>query len=210
MPSFEKALDLIFPPTCEKCGKVGKYICDRCFIELQKYEIKNTYNKNKSVYYMYKYKDIIRELLINYKFNEKSYLCHLWAELILKNKNACRFLENCDIIIPVPLHIKRKMERGYNQTQLILKQLEKKFSINVNNGVLKKIKNIKPQSKKGITEREKDIKGAFFVENKKYIIDKKVLIFDDIYTTGSTTNECKKILLQAGAKKIKIFAIAKD
>lgn len=208
MPSFEKALDLIFPPTCEKCGKVGKYICDGCYNELKKYEIQNKYNSR--AYYMYQYKDVIREMLINYKFNEKSYLCNLWAELILKNKNACSFLENCDIIIPVPLHRKRKMERGYNQTQLVTKQLEKQLNLIVNNKVLKKTKNIKPQSEKGYIERKEDIKGAYIVKNNKYIINKTVLVFDDIYTTGSTTNECKKTLLKAGAKSIKIFAIAKD
>ena len=171
MTFLEKTLDIIFPPTCEKCGKVGKYICDRCFCELQKYEIKNKYNI--SSYYMYQYRDIIRELLINYKFNEKSYLCHLWAELILKNKNACSFLENCDIIIPVPLHIKRKMERGYNQTQLVTKQLEKNLNLSVNNKVLKKTKNIKPQSEKGYTERKEDIKVHILWKIIKVLLTKK-------------------------------------
>lgn len=202
-------LNLIFPPTCEICGKVGTYLCDKCYFKIKKYEI-NYISKNKEIFCMYRYKDKIRELLIDYKFNDKSYLYNFFSELLIKNKKVCKILKSCDIIIPVPLHKIRLHERGYNQSELIINDVAKKINLQVEINVLKKIKNIKPQSEKGYKERMKDIKGVYIVENYERIIGKKVLVFDDVYTTGSTTNECKKVLLEAGAKKVVILTMTRD
>lgn len=202
-------LNLIFPPTCEICGKVGTYLCDKCYFKIKKYEI-NYISKNKEIFCMYRYKDKIRELLIDYKFNDKSYLYNFFSELLIKNKKVCKILKSCDIIIPIPLHKKRKLDRGYNQSELILRDIAKKMDLQIENNVLKKVKNIKPQSEKGYAERMNDIKGVYIVENTQKIVGKKVLIFDDVYTTGSTTGECKKELLKVGASKVVIFTLTKD
>lgn len=208
MKFFDTFLELVFPSTCEICGKVGSCICDNCYQNIKKYEIHEKINKD--IYSAYKYKDIIRELLINYKFNDKSYLYKFFSEILIKNKKICKILYSCDIIIPVPLHKKRFLERGYNQSELIIKDIAKKLDLQIENGILKKIKNIKPQSDKGFELRLKDIKGVYNVEKPEMIIGKDVIIFDDVYTTGSTTNECKKVLLRAGAKKVVIVTMTKD
>lgn len=114
-------------------------------------------------------------------------------------------LKSYDIIIPVPLHKKRLLERGYNQTELIAKKL----GIKVETNCLIKIKNIKPQSTKNAEERKKDIKNTYILKNEKKIKGKKVLLFDDIYTTGSTANECIKTIIKA-TNKIGFLSIAKD
>ncbi len=75
---------------------------------------------------------------------------------------------------------------------------------------LYKIKNIQPQSSLDKQNREKNIQGAYVIKNTKNIINKKVLLVDDIYTTGNTVNECSKMLKLAGARKIGILTIAKD
>lgn len=208
MNLFNLFLDLIFPPTCEICGKVGNYLCSNCYKKIKKYEI--SFNIKNNVFSAYKYKEKIRELLIDYKFNDKSYLYNFFSEILIKNKKVCKILKSCDIIIPVPLHKIRLHERGYNQSELIINDVAKKINLQVEINVLKKIKNIKPQSEKGYKERMKDIKGVYIVENYERIIGKKVLVFDDVYTTGSTTNECKKVLLEAGAKKVVILTMTRD
>ncbi len=121
-----------------------------------------------------------------------------------------------DIIIPVPLHRKKKLQRGYNQCELIAKSVvkflnnEKRCNILLETKALKKIKNTKPQSLKKLEERKLSVIGSYYVNDKSKILDKNVLLFDDIYTTGSTCMECKKMLLQAGAKNVGVFCIAKD
>ena len=76
--------------------------------------------------------------------------------------------------------------------------------------VLTKTKNTKPQSEKNLKERIQSIKGVYFVENPEKIKKKNVLVFDDIYTTGNTYKECKKVLISSGAKRVGIMTIARD
>ena len=199
---FEKVLNLFFPIKCGVCGKIGLPICKECEERLKPYEL-NLVQKDK--FFIYKYQDIIRNLLLNYKFNDASYLANSFAYLIKNNKKIYSILKNYDIIIPVPLHKKRMNERGYNQTELIAKKL----GIPVETNCLIKAKNIKPQSTKTAKERQIDIKNVFAIQNVEKIKNKKLLLLDDIYTTGSTANECIKTLSKA-TNKISFLAIAKD
>lgn len=209
--NFEKALNLFFPIKCSVCGKIGLPICNKCEEIIKKHEInltnKELFNTNIEIkkIFIYKYDDIIRDLLINYKFNDYSYLADTFAYLIKNNKKMFGILKSYDIIIPVPLHKKRLLERGYNQTELIAKKL----GIKVETNCLIKIKNIKPQSTKNAEERKKDIKNTYILKNEEKIKGKKVLLFDDIYTTGSTANECIKTIIKA-TNKIGFLSIAKD
>lgn len=222
--NFEKALNLFFPTKCGICQKIGSPICNECQKILINQEInlvinENIWIRNKTVnnkktkdkrikikkIFVYKYDYEIRKLLINYKFNDASYLANTFALLIKNNKKIYDILKTYDIIIPVPLHKKRKQERGYNQTELIAKKL----GIKVETDCLIKVKNIKAQSQKGLQDRKNDIKNAYMLKNIEKIKGKKILIFDDIYTTGSTANECIKIISNI-TNQIGFMSIAKD
>lgn len=208
MKFLECALDIIYPQKCGICGKLGSSICNNCYDIIKKYEIKN---QHKDLFFSYQYEGTIRKLILDYKFNDKSYLYKTIEKCIINNKNVCQFLNGYDIIIPVPLHKKRLHKRGYNQAGLVAKEIAKDINNIVSlNNVLIKNTNIKPQSEKGIIDRKKDVKGIYEVKNAELIKNKKVVLFDDIYTTGSTANECKKILLEAGAKKVGVLVLAKD
>ena len=233
---LEKALNLFFPIKCGVCEKIGIPICKECEENLKQYEINFMFKENIKIeslgnsfinkelnfkdniwddktnnnlkiqkIFIYKYQDIIRNLLINYKFMDSSYLANSFAYLIKNNKKIYSILKSYDIIIPVPLHKKRMNERGYNQTELIARKLE----IPVVTNCLVKTKNIKPQSTKTAKERQIDIKNVFTIQNVDKIKNKKLLLLDDIYTTGSTANECIKTLSKA-TNKIGFIALAKD
>ena len=211
---LENILELIYPTTCGFCGKICKEaICKKCEINLRKYEI-NLIRKNKKYYsqsmHLYRYEGDIRNKIIDYKFNNKPYLYKTFAKIILKNKKICVFLKSYDIIIPVPIHKQRKLKRGYNQTELIAKEIVKNTNLKLENKVLFKTKNIMPQSMLNKSKRQQNVKNAFIIKNPKNIFNKKVLLFDDIYTTGSTALECAKILKKHGAQKIGVLTIAKD
>jgi len=104
----------------------------------------------------------------------------------------------------------KKAKRGYNQTEIIAKDISKKLRIKLEKNNLIKIKDTKKQSTLNKKEREKNVKDAFAIRNTKNIVSKKVILFDDIYTTGNTVNECSKILKEAGAEEIVVLTIAKD
>lgn len=209
---------LVFPTCCLICGKLtNKILCNECKKELYKKAIfKVEDNKNKDLYfekhiYIFLYKDKIRNLILDYKFNDKSYLYKLFSKIIIKNEKICGILKKYDIIIPVPIHKKRKKQRGYNQSDLVAKQITYEIpSLEYENKIIEKAKNTLPQSSLNKKQREENVKNVYKIVNKEKIKNKKIIIFDDIYTTGSTANAIAKILKQNGAKEILILTIAKD
>ncbi len=213
MHIIESIVNLVYPTTCGICGKIYKEeICPRCMQKISKImKNKIEYKNNLKHIYLFKYKGIIREKIIDYKFNNKAYLYKTFAKIILKNKKICGILKSYDIIIPVPISKKRKIKRGYNQTELIAKYIANNVeNLQCEVNIVKKQKEIVPQSTLTRQERIKNVEGAYMVQEKSKIADKKIIIFDDVYTTGSTTTECQKILKQAGAKVVDVLTIAKD
>ena len=213
---IEKILDLIFPPVCGICNKeINTYLCGKCEKEINKITCVGE-NKYKDKYfsthmYLFKYEGIIRNKIISYKFNDKPYLYKTFCEIFVKNKKVCEFLKKYDIIISVPMYKKKKNQRGYNQSELIAKETAKKVeNIEYRNDILIKIRNTAKQSSLNKEQRKENLKNAYVVNNNEYILNKNILIFDDIYTTGSTANECAKTLIEAGAKDVGILTIARD
>ena len=148
---------------------------------------------------------------MDYKFRDKSYLYELFAKIITKNEKICGILEKYDIIIPVPIHKKRKKQRGYNQSELVARQISKNIAnLQLENKAFIKIKNNKPQSTLSKKQRKQNVKNVYKLENKGKIENKNIVLFDDIYTTGNTANEIAKILKRNGANKILVLTIAKD
>ena len=211
---LENIFELIYPTTCGICGKICKEsICNKCEIELKKSEINLLkYNKKQNLesMHIYRYEGVIRGKIIDYKFNNKAYLYKTFSKIILKNEKICGFLKKYDIIIPVPIHKNRKLNRGYNQTELIARELAKHSHLILEKNVLIKQKNIVSQSSLDRNKRKQNIKNAFNLKNEKKLFNKNILIFDDIYTTGSTISECVKNLKNAYPKKIGVLTIAKD
>lgn len=209
MHFIDAVLNIFFPNVCGICNKICKEpICPKCKAELNKIkECKKHIYLTKSFgahMYIFNYKDIIRKSIVNYKFNEQAYKYKAFANFIVNNKKICRYLRKYDIIIPVPISKKRKRQRGYNQSELILMEVAKSMKdICVSTNVLYKVRNTLPQSRLGKEERLNNLKNAYEVRNNEIIRNKKVLLFDDIYTTGSTVEECSKMLKNAGAYEIR-------
>lgn len=113
-----------------------------------------------------------------------------------------------DVILPVPLHHLKKAERGYNQSEFIVKGLSSKLKIPFTSRTLKRIRYTETQTAFNLTEREKNISNAFKVRNKNKITGKNILIVDDVITTGSTIRECGKALLASSAKSVYACSVA--
>ena len=212
MNLLEKVLEYIFLPSCGVCGKLGEgYLCKECEKELNKYTINsNDFKQKTDILHIFQYKELIRKLIIQYKFNNKSYLYKTFCEFIVKNKKAFDFIKSYDIIIPVPKKKKKRALRGYNQSELIAKELAKKAKIKMFTDVLVKTKNNRVQSSLNKEERKNNVKDVYDLVNKEKIYSKKILIFDDIYTTGATIEACKKEILKADIKQLGILTLAKD
>ena len=208
---------MLFPPVCGICGKLDeKSLCNKCKIRLQKNALckiedyKDTSSYFDEHIYLFQYTGEIRDTILKYKFNEKSYIYRTFLEFAKNNEEMCSQIKKYDIIIPVPVSKKRFKQRGYNQSALIAKNLAKTLNIDYKENVLIKIKDNKPQSEMGQDKRKSNVKDVYKIKNKEKIYQKKVLILDDIFTTGNTVNECAKVLIENSANNVGIFTIAKD
>ena len=219
---LEFVLNFLFPPICVSCEKntqnlfskeENKWICNLCnkriikFKKAQILKVRNIYY-NKFIY-IFEYKHIIRKLMLNYKFKGRPYISNFFVEIILKDKNLCRNILNYDIIVPVPMSKEKLYKRGYNQTELVANGISKELKIETKK-LLQKKENIKTQSSLLKVGRSRNIRNAFYILEPEKIRDKKVILLDDIFTTGATVRECAKKLKEAGAKEILVLVLAKD
>ena len=204
---------------CGICGKLNQnFLCQKCNNTLKnqaKFNVENFQKKEKyfkELLYIFKYEGIIRKTILKYKFQEGSYLYKTFSVFILQDKIFTeKFINKYDLIISVPIHNKRMKTRGYNQSKLIAKEIAINCGKEYYDNVIIKSKNIAPQSTLDMLERVKNIKEAFSIgKNSEKISGKNVALFDDIFTTGSTVNECAKILKKIGANNVGIFTLAKD
>ena len=218
-PNVSNFLNLIYPQTCGICGKLASdSLCKKCEIELKKESDLNIIQTGEEIedkyfnelMYIFKYEGQIRKLILDYKFNEKSYIYLTFVNFLLKNKKIFENIKNYDTIIPVPISKKRLKTRGYNQSLLIARKIAQQTNLELVNNCLIKTKNIIEQSKLNKEDRMQNIQGVYELRNKQLIENKKILLIDDIYTTGSTVNECSKILSQGSPNKIGILVLAKD
>ena len=204
-------LDIIFPEKCLYCKKLGKYICKECYNKLNN---KYYFKKFNNDYFDYVicgsfYKETIRAQLHNFKFHEQSYLYKYFIELILNNAEIYSFLKKFNLITYIPMTKNKKLIRGYNQAELLAKELGKSLNIEVLN-LLEKLKENRVQSSLSKTERIKNVEDVFeFSKKHSDILNKNIILVDDIYTTGSTARACSKIIKENGANKICVFTVSK-
>lgn len=215
MNFINSTLDYFFPPICGMCGEINEnYICNNCYENIKKIKkcVINEYNnRNFSKHlYIFRYEGIIRNKIIEYKFEDKGYLYKMFAKIILSDKKTCNFIKKYDVIIPVPISKKRKKKRGYNQSELVANELAQKLNQDIWTDIIIKKKDNKPQSELNKLERIKNVEDIYEINKPIEVKNKKVLLLDDIYTTGSTVNEIARKLKQNQTQEIGVITLAKD
>lgn len=199
-----KKLHWINGRTCEKCGKAlpdtyrGR-LCYDCMIYSHCFE---------KGYSCLTYGLHERELLFDFKYNGKGYLADKFAD-ILYDRISCENVQ-ADVIIPVPVSGKRLRKRGYNQSELMAKRLSGKWGVPVEDAALLRRKETPQLRGLAPVQREAALEGAFSVSNsgKRKIEGKRIVLLDDIYTTGATADACSKALTEAGAGEVLLLTLA--
>ncbi len=220
-----KGIDLVFPPSCAGCGKMGmrwctdcqkniKFIrgpiceicgkpqaragtCTRCAYQKPGYEQLRSWSL---------YADPIRRALLRLKYHND-----VGLGVMIAAQLACFFNElnwNVDVIVPVPLGKRRRWERGYNQAELIAKPLARTTGIAYGSKAL--IRNRETRSQVGleVDERRENMLDAFSSSGQR-VSGKTILLVDDIATTGSTLSACAEALKSCGAEEILALTVAR-
>ncbi len=234
---IRKVIDVIIPPRCLSCGEVvssDNHLCLECFQKLT--FITAPYCKHCGTPFTRTISDgellcincldnkkkdnirISRSAVVYDNFSKKIILDFKFLDHIENKKLMANWLNiagydifnlGVDLIIPVPLHFLRILSRKYNQSAILAKEIAKITRIDVAFDCLKKTKKTRPQVMCTGNERKKNVRGAFSVDNAQKIKGKRILLIDDVYTTGSTLNECAKVLIEAGAKSVDALTVAK-
>ncbi len=202
----EKKLRRIVPPVCIKCSKQINYdtadcLCPDCNVYDRSFEISKA---------PFLYEGIIKDSIYNFKYYNKPYFYKFFGNCLFNYMNDMDYID-FDYIASVPLHKSKMRTRGYNQSELIAKYLSDKLFIPYAD-VLKRAKKTTKQSQQSKEERRKNLIGAFAIKSPhKYekIKNSNVLLVDDVYTTGSTADECSKTLLNFGVSKVYVITIAR-
>jgi len=222
----EFILDLLFPKFCISCGKEGSYLCQDCFSLIDILERQycpfcpqpkvvldgktcNFCKRSKSLNGLYcaaSYNNFIVKKLIN-QFKYEPYIKELskpLSSLIVVHLVNLDKVENFQdyILVPIPLHKKKLKKRGFNQAGEIAKEFSENLKIPVFNDALIKTKQTSAQVELKKEEREENIKGVFLCQKPELVMGKKILLIDDIFTTGSTMEQCARLLKETGAKKV--------
>lgn len=155
------------------------------------------------------YQDEFKDIIHHFKFYNKPYLANFLGEKLFNLISLEADYQNIDVIIPVPLQKNRERQRGYNQSLLISNVIGKHLKLKVLKNNLKRKGNNPPQSNLSYKERKENIRNCFYIKDSQAIKDKKILLIDDVFTTGSTVNECARILRHAGAKEVLVATLAR-
>jgi ComF family protein len=222
---LQSAVSLLYPPGCTICRKsirAGDYLCDQCETKVVRIvapfchkcsepfdgSITNTFAcancAHRTIYFdaavsAYRGHGIVRQIIHEFKYGRQIHLRHLVARWLNSALNDERLREShFDVIMPVPLHPARQRERGFNQASLLAELLSAQTSIPVK-PLLERTRYTTTQTALDRSERMENLHNAFRLRKNADVRGLRVLLVDDVLTTGSTLNECARILKRASA-----------
>ena len=163
------------------------------------------FHKNRSALI---YDDSSRDIILRFKHGDQTHAVKAFIPWL--RQAGTELLNDADIIIPVPLHFRRLIKRRYNQADLIGRELSQYYpDITYYPDGLMRIKNTVSQGYKRAKDRKRNVSKAFQVSDKYNFKDKRILIIDDVYTTGATLNECAKTLYKSDASQVSCLTLAR-
>ena len=219
-------LNFIFPPRCASCNTLGFLLCADCYGRIQWLKeplcpvCGRVLTEKKSLCHVCQirpltlkqiraatlFEDPIPKVIHNLKYNGHFALAEPLAELMTHAWE--QWQTAVDLVIPIPLHQKREKDRGYNQSMLLARHFAKQHNLEIRNDVLQRIKNTTPQVDLNAVDRQKNMKQAFNLQSNE-VKDRNILLIDDVCTTGATIASAAEVLLNAGAKSVSGYCVAR-
>jgi ComF family protein len=209
------AVNFIFPPVCafceDKLDDTATPLCTPCWNALERDDSttdappdpEDAFSRIRGIY---KFNDRFKQLIHFLKYDHKrsigTRLGGLMWDCAPKD-----FFQDLAMIVAVPIHHTRRRERGYNQAEIIAEALSRASGIPAEFGILKRVRHTGTQTALTRGERSRNIGRAFRV--KGTVTGKRVLLVDDVFTTGATVNECAKALMEARAAEVRVLAAAR-
>ncbi|HEY6873397.1 MAG TPA: ComF family protein [Geobacteraceae bacterium] len=151
----------------------------------------------------------VRELVHRFKYGKKVQHSRPLGLLAARQLDEFAAASEADLLIPVPLHVKRLRQRGFNQAVLLGEILAKRWRLPLSRNDLRRIRWTEPQINLSAAQRQGNVRGAFAVHDPAAVRDRRIILVDDVYTTGSTVAECARTLKKAGAEAVFVVTVAR-
>jgi ComF family protein len=211
---FERCLDLIFPPLCVECRRVGRWICTRCWTTISWLgdarcgvcgspsgctpcpRCADHSSSITSVLAVAAFEGVAREAVHALKYEGKHAIAPMMGRLMAR---AAYELE-ANLVVATPLHAARRRERGYDQAALLARAIARELQLSSDVTRLKRVTRTKQQVRLGPEERRQNVSGAF--QATRPLHGETVLLVDDVYTTGATIDAAAAALLEGGAGSV--------
>jgi ComF family protein len=220
-------LDLLFPPRCVGCGSSGGFLCVPCLSALPFlpfplcakcgkplsygtvcYDCENYLFAFDGIRSLSPYHGVVRQAILQFKYQNVKALAVQLAQLMGKYINSHPL--PADTLVPVPLHPRRLRERGYNQSSLLSRELSRLVPLPVVEGALLRARNTPAQTKtNSVQNRHSNVAGAFTCRGRR-VVGKRILLIEDVCTSGATLNACAIVLKSAGAISVWGLTMARD
>jgi ComF family protein len=194
-------------PLCPCCGRPfpnsptsSNHLCEHCLRDLFLFDTARSATI---------YAGAIRDRIQQLKFGGQLHWIPPLVDLLLQGAAHGCSVAATQLIVPVPLHTKRIRQRGFNQSALIAQGLGRRCGLPVLPGVLIRHRSTQPQTRLGRRERLQNVRGAFSIAHPALIRDRSLLLVDDVFTTGTTLNECARVLKAAGVREVHAVTVAR-
>ncbi|MEQ1789587.1 MAG: ComF family protein [Rickettsiales bacterium] len=205
LPCWQQ-IGFISDPMCECCGlpfdyDIGEHaLCASCL------QTRPAYGRARAAF---RYDEHSRKLITRFKYADQTQLAKIYGTWLAKAGGE--IIAQTDIIIPVPLHYWRFVHRRFNQSALLAQVVSRKTGLKYLPNGIKRTRHTTPQTGLTRKQREKNVKGAFIIPPRyaEKIKGRNILLIDDVITTGSTIEQCTKILLKAGAAQVNVLTLAR-
>lgn len=228
---IEELLDLIYPPRCPICGNITddkiNYVCKTCKNKLHSIkeprcmkcskpilneETEYCYDCEKRLFHydrgmaLWIYDDIMKKSIGDFKYHGRKEYSKFYGKALAEEYGNWVQSIDADALIPVPLHKQKQKARGYNQAELIAKEVGARIKVPVRTDILYRQHYTMPQKELNDVERRKNLARAFQVKKDIFFL-KKIILVDDIYTTGSTIEACTNVLLEHGIQQVYFLSV---
>ena len=206
-PSCRQHIVRLRSPFCSVCGQMFKtregldHRCKECIRQPKHYTIARS-----ALLYTHGFRRVIHQ----FKYRGKIYLAAPLGEILLATFLRFWDSDDMDLILPVPLHRRRFRHRGFNQAYRLIahwKHLDRRFAATPR--LLVRTRATAPQTGLGKAQRRQNLRHAFAVQFPEAIRSRRVLLVDDVYTTGATANECARVLMRCGAERVDVLTLAR-
>lgn len=217
-------LDILFPRYCYGCKDIlvcgERVLCSNCFVELSR--TMNHFNanndlankisihfpiKNAVAFLNYDTQSILSNLIHKFKYSDDIIIGKYLTNVFCNELKDLVWIKEIDYVIPLPLHWIRKTTRGYNQAEIISKEIAKYFNLKLRTDCVKRVKYNKSQTKLNKEDRWKNVENIFALRKPSLLEGKHILLVDDLVTTGASLNSCIKTLSKVKDIKISVLVI---